>query len=386
MQTKLEQFFTERGTAESTRQHYRASVKIYEKLSNKSLDSLIEEADAEEDNGIRWKKRTVKQRLVDFRNYLYNNKSEGTARQYLADVQTIYRHYEIELQPLPNFAAKNSIDKTYEMSFEDILTKEELIDGFHEANNTVKCIILFASSSGLSKVDIFNTTVRDFIEGCGCKGNNLIEDLQELKNQQHVIPTFRGFRQKTKKPYLTFCSPEASRYIIQYLIGRNAKIELAYQRGESEYKCLCLDDKLFDISETHFARCLREINEKLNFGIIGKHSKFRCHMLRKYHATTLVNVENGFTVEEIDTLQGRSQDKTHRAYFHNSKDKLYKKYLECVDELMLFESIHDVDKAEFERLKVENAAYSSKLEEQQEKINQIISNQRELEKMLGIGE
>lgn len=385
MQTKLDDFFADRNTAKSTQAHYRAAVKIYEELNNQSLDSLIEEADIEEENGIRWKKRRIKQRLLDFRNYLYQHRSEGTARQYFADVLTIYRHFEIELQTLPTYTSKN-IDKTYEMSYEDILTREELIDGYHEANNVVKCIILFASSSGLSKVDIFNQTVRDFIEGCGLDGNNLQTQLQQLKNQKQVIPCFRGFRQKTNKAYITFCSPEASQHIIQYLIGRNAKIRLAYEKGESEYMALSLDDKLFDISETHFSKCLKDINEKLDLGIVGKNSKFRCHALRKFHATTLINIENGFTVEEIDTLQGRSQDKTHRAYFHNSKDKLYKKYVECVDELMLFESINQIDKAEYEKLKVENAAYSSKLEEQQRTIDQIISNQRELEKLLGIGE
>ena len=385
MQTKLDQFFEDRNTSKNTQAHYRASVKIYEELNGQSLDSLIEEADIEEENGIRWKKRRIKQRLLDFRKYLYQNRSEGTARQYFADVQTIYRHFEIELQQLPTYASKN-IDKTYEMSYEDILTREELIDGYHEANNVVKCIILFASSSGLSKVDIFNQTVRDFIEGCGLDGDNLQTQLQQLKNQRNLIPCFRGFRQKTNKAYITFCSPEASKHIVQYLIGRNAKIRQAYEKGESEYSSLNLDDKLFDISETHFSKCLKDINEKLGLGIVGKNSKFRCHALRKFHATTLINIENGFTVEEIDTLQGRSQDKTHRAYFHNSKDKLYKKYVECVDELMLFESINQIDKAEYEKLKIENAEYSNKLEEQQRTIDQIISNQRELEKLLGLGE
>ena len=239
MQTKLDQFFEDRNTSKSTQQHYRASVKIYEELNGQSLDSLIEEADIEEENGIRWKKRRIKQRLLDFRNYLYQHRAEGTARQYFADVRTIYKHFEIELQELPTYTSKN-IDKTYEMSYEDILTREELIDGYHEANNVVKCIILFASSSGLSKVDIFNQTVRDFIEGCGLDGDNLQTQLQQLKNQRNLIPCFRGFRQKTNKAYITFCSPEASKHIVQYLIGRNAKIRQAYEKGESEYSSLKL--------------------------------------------------------------------------------------------------------------------------------------------------
>ena len=272
------------------------------------------------------------------------------------------------------------------MSYEDVLTKSELIDGYHEANNVTKCIILFASSSGLSKVDIFKLTVGNFIEACGVKDDEILDQLNEIKNTKNLIPCFKGFRQKTNKAFITFCSPEATHHIAQYLIGRDAKIRLAHEKGDGAYSQLCADDKLFDISETHFSKCLKEINEKLNFGNVGKNSKFRCHMLRKFHATTLVNIENGFTVEEIDTLQGRSQDKTHRAYFHNSREKLYKKYVDCVDELMLFQSIHEVDKTAFEKMQRENVEYKNKLEVQERTINEIIQNQRELEKLLGIGE
>ena len=385
MQTKVEQFFNEKNSSTSTKKHYCAAIKLYEELNNSTFDELLEEADIEEEKGIRWKRRKLKQRLIDFRSHLYKNKSEGTAKLYFGDIQTLYRYFEIELQPLPKYTSKD-IDKTYEMSYEDILTKEEIKDAYHEANNVVKCIILFASSSGISKIDILNQTVGSFINACGLDGSNLQEQLQRLKNERCLIPTFRGYRQKTNKSYTTFCSPEATQHIVQYLIGRDAKIKLAYKKGESEYESLSSDDKLFDISESHFSRILKEINQKLNLGKVGKNSKFRCHALRKFQATTLINLENGFTIEEVDTLQGRSKDKTHRAYFHDSTDKLYKKYVDCVDELMLFSSIHEVDKVAYEQLKKENAAYSSKLEEQQRTINQIISNQRELEKLIGLGE
>lgn len=382
---KLQQFFIDRNSAKSTQWHYHAAVKLYTKLHGMTLDELIEEADYEEEQGIRWKKRKLKQRLIEYRNYLYSCKSEGTAKQYLTDIKTIYRHYEIELQDLPNFISKN-IDNTYEMSYNDILTKEEIIDAYYEANNVTKCIILFASSSGLSKVDILKMTVEDFVVACDCKNKNLIDQLQELKKIKKLIPCFIGERQKTNKKYITFCSPEASQHIVQYLIGRDAQIRESYSKGDSEYSQLCLEDKLFDISESHLSTVLRGINSKLDFGVVGKHSKFRCHMLRKFQATTLINVENGFTVEEIDTLQGRSQDKTHRAYFHNSREKLFKKYVECVDDLMLFESIHEVDKHEYEQMAKKNVELNNKLEVQQKTIDEIIANQRELEKLLGFGE
>ena len=38
-------------------------------------------------------------------------------------------------------------------------------------------------------------------------------------------------------------------------------------------------------------------------------------MLRKFHASSLYNHENGLSLEEIDALQGRGKDNTHSAYF-----------------------------------------------------------------------
>lgn len=383
----LKQFFTEKRSSPNTRKHYLSSVKIYEELNNLTLDTLLEEADSQEEEGIRWKHRKIRDRLISYRSYLYATKSEGTAKLYLNDIRAIYRHYLIELHPLPSFDSKQ-IDKTYEMSYQDLLTKSELIDAYYEANNIVKCIILFVTSTGLSKVDLLNLTVGDFLKACDCKTDDIENELLELKNQKELIPCFTGNRQKTNKPYITFCSPEAAEHIIQYLIGRNA--QLKSDRGS----CLDCDMVLFDISLSHLNYTFRKINDKLGLGTVGKTTKFRCHMLRKWHASTLLNIEEvQWSVEEIDTLQGRSQDKTHRAYFMNSVDKLFKKYYDCVDELMLFTSIHEVDKEAYEKLEKENKVYieeiaksNEKLENQQRTIDEIISNQRELENLLRVQE
>lgn len=378
---KMEQFFIEKNHSTSTKAHYACAVKLYEKLTGKTIDELIIEADAEEEEGIRWKNRKIKNYLIDFRNYLYSCKSEGTSKQYLSDIKTIYRHFEIELHDLPTFNSRQ-IDKTYEMTYQDVLTKDELIDAFHEANNVVKCIILFTSSSGLSKVDLLNLTVNDFIKACNVKNDELLEQLYNIKSQKDLIPCFIGERQKTGKRFLTFCSPEATSYIVQYLIGRDAAIREDYAAGKGEYSSLQYDDKLFDISESHLSYSLKKINNKLELGFVGKHRKFKCHAMRKFHATTLLNIrENAFTVNEIDTLQGRSMDMTHRAYFHNDKESLLRKYRAHVDELMLFSG---VSKDEYNRVVKDNNIKQQKLEEQKRTIDEIIKNQRELEAMLGL--
>ena len=411
---KIEQFFNDRGSSASTRRHYLSSVKLYEELNNMTLDSLIEEADLEEEEQVRWKNRKIKERLMNFRNYLYGNYVESSVKIYLNDIKAIYRHFEIELQPLPRFDSKQ-VKKSYQMSYKDLLTKQELVDSYYEANNIVKCVIELGISSGLSRSDMLKLVVNDFIKGCAeylpVRSRKTIDILHDLKHIKNVIPVFYGERQKTKKSFITFCSPECTEHLVQYLIGRDTQIRIEYQMLNDMYesetnptkkqklfdqlqrqpKKLELNHKLLDISEGHLSASFRKISNKLKFDKVGNTVKLRCHMLRKYHASILLNADKGFSIEEIDSMQGRSMDKTHRAYFFNQEEQLKKKYMLCVDELMLFSSMEEISKSDYEKVKKENKLYRKELEAQstkmvelEELIKETKAHQNRLEDLLGV--
>lgn len=388
----MKTFVTDKNLAKGTIAFYKAAVKIYEKITGKTIDELIEEADLEEENRVRWKKRKIRQYLIEYRNHLYDTLSEGTAKRYFTGIKTIYTHFEIELHDLPTFNSKQ-IDKTYKMDYEDLITKEQLIDAYYEANNLFKCLITLGISSGLSKIDMLNLTVQDWIDACSLyienENDTLLDKLHSLKSKD-IIPCLKGTRQKTRSTFITFCSPEAAEHINQFLIGRDAQIREKYLEDDSLPERLKYSDKVFNVTKDHVTYTFKRINNKLNLGKVGKFGKFRCHMLRKYHASTLLNSNIlTWTVEEIDTLQGRSMDITHQAYFKNSREKLYKKYAECVDELMLFKSIHTVDEEEYQKIKDENDFYKTEIvknqkqmEEQDKKMEELWRIQKELEEMV----
>ena len=71
---------------------------------------------------------------------------------------------------------------------------------------------------------------------------------------------------------------------------------------------------------------IEKINDELKLGRVGNYSRIRCHMLRKYHASNLLN-NTSFTIDEIDALQGRSKNIIHRSYFFNDEEKLKEKYI-----------------------------------------------------------
>lgn len=404
----LEKFFEERGLSDSTKKHYYASVNLYQRLTGKTLNELLQEAETEEKQKLRWKERKLRQYLIDFRKYLYENKGEGTALTYMSDIKAIYRQFEIEVHDLPVFNSKQ-INKIYIKRYEDIPSKSELIDAYYECSNEAQDVLLFASSTGISKVDFLKLTIDEFIEACRKyfelteqtfpKRDTLIEQLYALKSVENIIPLFEGCRQKTGSRYTTFASPEFVEHKLQHLIGRDASIKTIYNRADDEEKEDLPDqlygaDKLFDISESHLSYIFRRINDKLHLGKVGTSRKLRCHQLRAYQATTLlnVNVDDRFTESEIDSIQGRVNDKTHRAYLVESVSKLYCKYRACLDELMLFKKINLISEEEVEEIRKENNFYKKeiienekKLEVQQQTIDKIIAAQEEIEAMLRIG-
>ncbi len=159
----LKEFISDRNLSPSSIRNYASAVRIYEELNNKTLKELIDEAEREELEKIRWKDRKIRKRLINYRSYLYKNKVETTAVKYLTNIQTIYRHFEIELHTLPTFRSKQ-INKSKEIKFKDLPTKENIQDACKIADEVTELIILFITTSGLSKIEILNLTVEDFIK------------------------------------------------------------------------------------------------------------------------------------------------------------------------------------------------------------------------------
>lgn len=119
--TIIEEFAKARRLKKGTLEQYQIALNFYSKFQQKPLSKLLEEADAEEEQGIRWKKRKLKQRLLNYRNYLYHVKS--TADLKFALIKTFYKHYEIEIHDLPTLNRKN-IKLSEPLKFKDLPDKE----------------------------------------------------------------------------------------------------------------------------------------------------------------------------------------------------------------------------------------------------------------------
>lgn len=349
--TIIDEFVKARRLKKGTAEQYQIALNFYSKFQEKPLSELLSEADAEEEQGIRWKNRKLKQRLLKYRNYLYEKYVKSTADLKFALIKTFYKHYEIEIHDLPTLNKKN-IKLSVPLKFKDLPDKELIKKALKIANPLMRAIILFISSSGCARAETLSLSVQDYLDATREYHNtNDISEAVRVMHDQDIVPTFYLKRIKTNKYYFTFCSPEANREIINYLLLRedldNDKLS---------------ETQLFKCNTAYFERHFAKINNTLNLGKIGAHNKFKSHILRKFHATNLYN--NKMSLEEIDALQGRSKEATHSSYFTEDPTKLKEKYIQHLDCLTINMDVNqlDIKSPEFVQLENENMTLRDELD------------------------
>lgn len=324
----LEDLVLSRNLAERTERLYRDMIEKYTRFFKTPLAVLLKEAETEEDQKIRWKKRKLRRRLLEFRQYLYNNYMVSTAKMNFGKILTIYRHYEIEIYKLPPMSDKHS-DET-RIQFKDLPDKEIIQKALQVANPMHRAIILFMSSSGCAAAETLDLRVGDLLKSVEdyYRTNDIYDMIQNLQGRDDVVPTFQLQRKKTGKVYYTFCSPEAFNEICMYLLQR---------------KGLRNSDRVFKVTQLHLMQLFRDVNDLLGLGTLGSNNyvRFRSHMLRKFHASTLYN--DGMNLNDVNDLQGKSKNKTDRCYFMEDPDKLKQKYIKHMGALTINLEVNSLD-------------------------------------------
>ena len=363
--TIIDEFAKARRLKKGTIEQYQIALNFYSKFQQKPLSELLEEADNEEEQGIRWKKRKLKQRLINYRNYLYEHHVKSTADLKFALIKTFYKHYEIEIHDLPALNKKN-IKLSEPLKFKDLPDKELIKKALKIANPLMRAIILFMSSSGCARAETLSLTVQDYLDATREYHNsNDIVEAVKIMHDKDIVPTFYLKRIKTNKYYYTFCSPEANQEIINYLLLRE---DLNNDR---------LDEiQLFKCNTAYFERHFAKINNTLDLGKIGAHNKFKSHILRKFHATNLYN--DKMSLEEIDALQGRSKEATHSSYFTEDPNKLREKYISHLDCLTINLDVNNMDIKSPEYVELEQ-----KYNEKESQFNNMEERLSRMEKMFG---
>jgi len=355
-----------------SRESYEIAVKNYTTFHGKSLAELIKEADEEELKKIRWKDRKLRKRLLTYRAFVYDKYLKTTAQAYFSRIISIYGFLEIEMHKLPKVNEKGA-NLPPPIYYEDLPTNKKIRLACDISDPLMTAILLFMSSSGQARQETLNLTIRDFIkatqryhtvevdkETTGYEGKitseerelKIIKNNEEITNHEEILkrvlndlivveekmyPSFQIKRQKTNKYFRTFCSDEATRAIVNYLLTRSDKIDL--------------DKKLFKTNLTYFNRRFKYINDNLNLGKLGSKNKFTSHMLRRFHSSNLNKsvkkpdgtTEKGMSESEIDALQGKVKVGTRKSYYFNDFEALREQYIHFSDGLKIYDNTDESD-------------------------------------------
>ena len=288
----LMDFCKNRNLKLTTVKTYSAAIRKYESFHNNSIKFLINEAISDENTYIPLKNRRIKKRLLNFRNYLIANYSINTVRTYFSRIMAFYKHFEIELPYLNDI----KFDNAYLSSYLDLPTKKDIMEVCSISRLSFKAVVLFISSSGCAKAETLSLAVGDFVRATNDyhSGGSIEDILDELAVRKDVVAGFYLKRIKTGKFYYTFCSPEASFYIVMYNF--------------------------------------KKVNDRLGMGFVGNYRFFRSHSLRKFHASNI-----GLSADYVDELQGRAKTKVHEAYIKTNPKRLKEIYMGAMHNVMIFD-------------------------------------------------
>lgn len=321
----FKQFCEERGIKEETIKSYRSTIKRYSDYYEMTFEELLNEAiDEENDSSIRKRERNLRQRLLQFRTHLITETDlkSTTVRNHIGSLYTLYSHFDVELPKLPPVKTDDIIKTTYF----DLPNKKHIAMALDVSGVRIGSLILFMASSGTGRSECESLTIKDFIKACS--EYYKAEDLRNILNELHdsteeIIPTFYMKRIKTGKPYYTFCTPEATNMIVDWLL-------LRLKICDSKKEELKMEDSLWGLSKRQITYHFTNINDELEFGFKGPYRFFRPHSLRKFHASNI-----GLSKEHIDLLEGRSRGVIHETYIKTNPEWLKKIYINAMENVTI---------------------------------------------------
>jgi len=327
-----------------------------------TLQELINEAEEDEEQNKKIKKRRIKTRLHNYTLHLLERKLENsTTLLYLSKIKQIYIYYDIEIPELHFSLQKNR--ETYT----DILTRKEIQRAVENASTKMKAVITTLASSGLRRSDLCALRVEDFVEAitrdpnCNVRcDDNLLGWISQVEQYDIIIPEFHLISQKTRTDHITFCSHEATLYILQMLRERCLQHDVQ----------LC--DSLFELKVKSVTTNFERLSDKLGFERKRTRRRFHPHALRSFFATTLTTNDVDYLSTEF--LLGHRLGEVQSSYYHANPRKLRSKYVRILDKLTFASDVSFVDlsrdeKRELEVLREQNESMKRRLYEIEETID-----------------
>lgn len=326
----FQQFCAGRLLEKSTISTYKYALQKYCDFTGKSLDTLIREAEDQQDTGVKYRYRNIHKYLIDFQSHLDSlDVPQSSKSNYLVRIRAFYAENYIQLPR----TRKSKSKKARILETIEVLPEMDEMRKFMEyCNNVYKAVLVMGLSSGMGRAEISSLTFKDFYEAISLEKDpiDIPEIVEKVKQKGNFIPKWNIRRVKTGHLYFTFSSPESVERILIYL--EELKFKFPDFKPNSE-------DKLFRSLE--FNKPLRpanisgmfiHISKKRGFRKYNGHNVLRSHSFRKYFASTLEKNKVPHLITRH--LLGHTVDGTTGAYFKIDPEDAKDEYMKVVDQLM----------------------------------------------------
>lgn len=347
----FKEFCQNRDLAPKTVENYGRTLQYYSDFIGKSLEELLDEAEEEEDLGIRYRKRSIKKYLNDFKMHLQDKGyTDGYLQNMMVSVKAFYNEFDIQL-PRPKHK-KSRMNRKKE-TIGDLPTISDVRKFMDHCNNCYKAIITISVSSGMSRAELASITFNHLYDAVGLdkEPRDISELIEKLEEKGNIIPKWKIKRVKTGHPYFTFSSSESIHYIIHYLEDLQ-RIHSDYipKPEDGLFRSLYHNKPNRAITGKNIGNIFFYVNHTKGFKMVENRYLIRPHSLRKLFATTLEKNK----VPHLTTrwLLGHTIDKTTEAYFKADPESLREDYISVVNELSTIDyEVKTIESPEFKELK-----------------------------------
>lgn len=329
---KFQEFLAVKRLKPSTIKSYEVTLRKYCIAIELSPSEFIKEAEDEEDQGIKLKRRKIKSHIIKYIQYLRSRGLKETSiSNYLIYVRSFYTTFEVELPKSP--IKLNSLPKK---DYKEWINKNDIKKAIKYANHKYKAIIILMTSSGMGSAEIRSLTFENFLKSLEeyikipFKSPYSVEEIRNsLPTNQHIIPTWHIQRIKTGEYYYTFSSPESVEAILDYLEYREAKNKPILGVKEPLFIGRRPGDLLNKYTMTS---AFQKINDDAGFEAVGNKRYFTSHELRRFFSDQAF--KSGMQERDIKWLRGQKPRDTLNRYVkpdpQNLKIEYTEKLLPCV--------------------------------------------------------
>jgi len=346
----IEKWFLRRNISKGTQKAYLIAFKEYCALIGKTPNKLYQEADLEEENGVRPIKSKVYDYLLKYKKHLIDTgKSKKTVKLYFSAVRSFYMSFDITLPDIK----LDSGDIGLEKNEGKLLKRTDLRKLVNAASSRERALIYLMALSGMGQKEARDLTIKKFLDAASYAIGKPLDDVKDLfKFEDEVLKeilTLHITRQKTRYSHITFIPPEASREIIHYLkercYGRNENVRVD---NNSDY--IFASKNGGKLSRDSIVTNFRRIGELAGFKREkNSYSFWRSHALRKYFISTFINKKGEKVI--ADFMAGHKISDMDRTYWKANSEDLKKMYAEALPALSLDKAnVRDYETEEYRKI------------------------------------